>query len=202
MRSFCQTCFGTIRCYCFINYFCVTKCWDNRLRYKHCATLRTVRTFCQTSFGTCWCYCIIIYYIVTCCWDRFCVGVTANYAIDISCTCVSSYACGCTSCWCRYYACIVAMTKCIFGLYGHGSSTFSNTITTCVQTVVNCVTFGCTCCWYSCCGCHIALLVNVVGCCCFHICGTLANQVFVLGFFHITGFVELCGVDHRARTHI
>ena len=88
------------------------------------------------------------------------------------------------------------MTKCIFGLYGHGSSTLTTTLT-CVQTSVNRVTFGCTCCCYSCCVCPIALLVNVVGCCCFHVCRNGMQFFSILAIF-----VERCGVNHRARTYI
>ena len=63
--AFCQTCFGTIRCYCFINYFCVTKSWNYCLSYKCFATYGAVFAFCQTCVCTISSYCFINYFCVT-----------------------------------------------------------------------------------------------------------------------------------------
>ena len=61
MRTFRQASIYAIRSYCFVDYFCMTKCGNNFLNHCYFATARAFFTFSKTCCRTRRCYCFEYY---------------------------------------------------------------------------------------------------------------------------------------------
>ena len=109
--TFCQTCCCTSRCYCFVNYFCVTKCINHycftaKFNFTNCTVNYVIiRTVVYTVGSN-----VVFNYHVTICMTKSC-NLVCYIRMTANCTCVccisTVYTIGSS------YYCIVIVTESI-----------------------------------------------------------------------------------------
>ena len=111
MATLGKTGFGTVGCYCCVNYYGVTKRCYGLLCNENLAAYRTVATLGKTGFGTVGCYCCVNYYGVTKRCFFVCNVAVATYRTSI----IGVTSLGTSRCC---YFCIIAVAKRCFFVIG------------------------------------------------------------------------------------